>query len=387
MPVTTLVRSRYTAIAAKLESSVGADAIAGSPAPADYVSGDVQVTLNPETIANPVVTGSLDTASPIVGGLKPRLQLRVPLRGSGAAATAPDWDSLMQSCAMKKVAQALAIAPTAATAGSTSSITLATPFAATAQLYRGLPLLLSGNMTVETGITDYSAGRVASLGETLATAPSASTSASIPVNIQYQPVSDDADIKSCTVYIYIDGAHWRFVGCVGSWSLELTTGGIGFLSFDLQAQFAAYSGAAVPGNWVPSTLQPPRFVSGRCQLNRALARSRTLTLNAGVNTVLPDNPEAPQGYDAALPVSRASGGSIDPLTDTVSSFNLFTAFQAGTPMPLMAKIGNTAGNRFLVIMPSIKASGFAPGDRDSLAQDSITFTSDLANAGLLLTAY
>lgn len=387
MPVTTLVRSRYTAIAAKLESSPGADAIAGSPAATDYVAGDVQITLNPESIANPAGTGSLDNASPIAGGLKPRLQLRVPLRGSGTAGTAPDWDVLMQSCAMKKVTQATAIAPTAATAGTTTSITLATPFAATAQLYRGLPLLLTGNMTIETAITDYTAGRVASLGETLAASPTTATSASIPVNIQYQPVSDDADIRTCTVYIYIDGAHWRFVGCVGTWSLELATGGIGFLSFDLQAQFAAYSGAAVPGNWVPSVLQPPRFAGGRCQLNRALARSRTLTLNAGVNTVLPDNPEAPQGYDAALPVSRTTGGSIDPLTDTVSSFALFNAFQSGQPMPLMARIGSSPGNRFLAVMPSVKASGFTPGDRDSLQQDSISFTSDLANAGLLLTAY
>ena len=43
-------------------------------------------------------------------------------------------------------------APTAATAGTTSTITLGVPFGTTAQQYRGMPLLLSGDRAVTTGV-------------------------------------------------------------------------------------------------------------------------------------------------------------------------------------------------------------------------------------------
>jgi hypothetical protein len=388
MAVANLVRMRYAALAAKTESSQGADAISGSPAGTDYVAGDATVSLNPESIANPVITGALDNAPPIIGGLKPRIQIRVPLRGSGTAGTAPDWAKLLKACAYKQVDTVAAIgAPTAATAGTTTSITLATPFAPTAQLYRGMPLQLSGDQTGETGIIDYTAGRVATLGETLASVATASTLAKIPINTLFVPASDDADITSCTIYLYADGVNWRFVGCIGTWSLELTTGGIGFLTFDMLGQLVAYSGASVPANWVPSVLQPPRFTNGKCQLNKLLAQSRTLSINAGITTILPDNPEAPEGYDPALPTSRATGGSIDPLTNTVTTFALFTAFKTGIGMSLMARVGVSAGNRFLVVLPVVKANNWTPGNRDSLSQDAITFMADGANAGAFLCAY
>jgi hypothetical protein len=388
MAVANLVRVRYSALAVKAEVTQGTDSIAGSPASTDYVAGEATISINPETIANPVITGSLDNAPPIIGGIKPRIQIRVPLRGSGTAGAAPDWAKLLLACATKQTDTSATVgAPTAATAGSTTSLTLATPFVATAQLYRGMPLLLSGDQTVETGIVDYTVGRVATIGETLAAAATTSTLAQIPKNNLYSPVSDDDDITSCTIYVYQDGMVWKFTGCIGTWSLELTTGGIGFLTFDMAGQFAGYTTASVPSNWTPSVLQPPRFVGGRCQLNKALAQSRTLTVNAGLTTVLPDNPEAAQGYDAALPVSRATGGAIDPLTNTVSSAALFAAFQAGTGMSLMARIGSAAGNRFLLTVPVAKASNFTPGNRDSLSQDAISFMADGSNSAVYLAAY
>ena len=384
-----LVRMRFSAAAAKIETTPGTDAIAGTPASTDWIAGDFQVDFNPQVIDNPELTGTLDKAPSIVGGLRPQIKMRVPLRGVGTAGTAPDFGKLLRCCTMIETTTAAAVgAPTAATAGTTSTITLGVPFGTTAQQYRGMPLLLSGDRAVTTGIADYTAGKVATVGETMASAMTVSTLAQVPINVLYGPTSDESQYKTCTIYFYADGLQWTFTGCQGTWSLELTSGGIGYLNFEMQGQMGIHGTAAMPSGWNTGIRQtPPRWVAGRAQLNGALARCRRLMLEAGIQTVLPDNPEAAQGYDPAVPIIRDSKGTIDPLMDTTSQVALYNAFLAGSAMKLMAIVGAVAGNRFLVVAPAAKAIGFRPSDRDNLGQNEITFQLDGADSDLFICSF
>lgn len=384
-----LVRMRFAAIAAKIETTAGIDSIGGTPTNADWLAADVEIDFDPIVVENPELTGSLDRSPAIVGGLKPRIRLRIPLRGSGTAVTAPEWGRLMRCCTMAEGLTAAAIgAPTAASAGTTTSLTLATPFAATAQLYRGMPLLLTGDRTLTTGITDYTVARIATLGETMATAGTVTTLAQIPPHVLYSPTSDEAVYRTATIYFYADGLRWRFTGAVGTWSLELSTGGIGFLVFELRAQMLDKATAALPTGWNTAIRPtPPRFVGGRCQLNQQVARARRVMLEAGVSVTLPDNPEAAEGYDPAVPVERDARGSIDPLMNTTTAVALFNAFRQGTAMSLMAILGVTAGNRFCVIAPAAKATGMRPGERDGLGQLDIAFQLHGADSPLFLAQF
>jgi hypothetical protein len=106
-----------------------------------------------------------------------------------------------------------------------------------------------------------------------------------------------------------------------------------------------------------------------------------------VATVLPENPEALEGYDPAVPVERDVAGSLDPLMDTTVSVARFNNFRNGTNMSLGAILGSTAGNRFAVVLPSIRATAMNPGDRGSLAVDSIGFQADGADSPVFLTAF
>jgi hypothetical protein len=51
------------------------------------------------------------------------------------------------------------------------------------------------------------AQRLAALTPTLAGAATASTVAKIPINTLFVPATDDADITSCTIYLYADGVN------------------------------------------------------------------------------------------------------------------------------------------------------------------------------------
>jgi hypothetical protein len=390
---TALVRMKFAALAAKTETTPGVDSIAGTPASGDWIGADCEVQFDPVVIEIPEYNGSIDQTASIVGGLRPRLRLRMPLRGSGTAGTAPEWGKLLQSCTYAETVTSAAVgAPTAATAGTATTVTAAAPFAATADLYRGMPLAVTGDQSFTTVITDYTVGRVITFGETRANPLTTSSLLQVPINVRYGPTSDESVYKTTTIYFYADGLLWTFVGASGNATVELTTGGIGFITFEFRAQFATKSATALPAGAATAANTriarvPPRFVAGKSQLNRSLAQLRTLSVNTGVNVVLPDDPESAEGYGPGVPVERDTQGSIDPLINTTNSVALFNAFRAGTPMNLIALIGSTAGNRMALCLPAAKVVAMDPGNRDGLGQHGITFQADGADAAFFLTHF
>lgn len=389
---TALVRMKFAAVAAKVETTVGTDVIAGSPASTDWISADCQVSFDPQIINLSEYTGSLDRTASVVGGLRPRLRLRVPLRGSGTAGTAADWTTLIKCCTFAETSTAAAVgAPTAAASGTTTTVTAATPFGTTAQAYRYMPLVVTGDQSFTTSIMNYTAGRVITMGDTR-TALTTSSLLTVPVNLLYTPTSDESVYKTATIYFYADGILWAFTGASGTVSVELTTGGAGFLNFDMRAQFSAKSATSVPAGAATAAATriatvPPRFVNGKMQLNKTLAQVRSISFAANVDVTLPDDPESAEGYGAGVPVGRAFSGSMDPLMNTSNAVSLMTAFRTGTAMNVYAQIGTTAGNRFLVSAANALAIAMDPGDRDGLAQHGISFELNGADSGFGLCAF
>ncbi len=386
---TQTVRERNATFAFKIETTPGTDAIAGTPLASDYVLGDFEFDYDPQVIVNSEFTGTLDKSPDIVGGLRPNIRIRVPLRGSGLPTTAPDWGKIMRVCGMAEGITMSAVSGNLQS-GTTTTATLSVAASAAANIYRGMPLRFAG-IPFFTGIVAYSTGKVATLGSTAAAALN-TASFELPENILYSPTSDEAVYKNGTIYFYKDGFRWIFTGVAGTWSLELTSGGIGFLVFELRGQLAGHTATAMPAAW--NTVirpTPPRWAGGTSQLGQAIARCRALTFRAGVQVVLPDNPEAAEAYDPAVPIERDSMASIDPLMDTGQGVTLFNNFRAGTPAPLIAMIGNMfgggIGNRFLVTAPAARFTGLRPVNRDGLAAQEIACQLDGADSALYLCSF
>jgi hypothetical protein len=197
---TSLIRMRQAAIAVGIETTIGTDIINGTPASGDWLQGDCDFTYNPVLIENPSYTGSLDTAVASIGGFRPTLTLRVPLRGSGTAGTAPTLGRLLQACTMALTETDAAVgAPTAAAAGATTTVQGAAPFGTTADAYNAMPLIVAGDQAFITGIVDYAADRTISFGETRADALTTSSTLQIPINDRYGPTSDESVFKAVTI--------------------------------------------------------------------------------------------------------------------------------------------------------------------------------------------
>lgn len=385
------LRSELKACAVKIETTAGVDVIAGTPAGADYVFADWQISLPQDVTENPEINGALDMAAGIVGGIRPAVTLSLPLRGSGIAATAPEWGRLMRCCSYTETQTAAAIGvPTAATAGTTTTVTLGTPFAATANLYRGMPLALTGDQARTSLIQDYTSGKVASLIETLAAGATVSTMTQVPINWLYAPTSDESLWKTCTIYLFQDGIRHKLVGCSGTWSVEMKAGGAGRLVFEMRGILSAgFEAVAFPTAWAAglSRPTPPIWVNGRSQLGRALARTDSFKFSAGVSLTDPENPEAPQGFDMPIPNMRQSTAELSPFATTALSPTRFSNFQAGVSVPYGAILGSGVGNRLGVMLPNARVTRFDSSDRNRLGVDNVTLQVDGADLGATLAVW
>lgn len=332
-----------------------------------FVAGFANAANNGEFVVTASAAGSIDVTKP-----------------DGSAA------GLVAETAGASVTIAYGISAVAATAGSTIAATAQSPWSDTAQAYRGMPALLSGNPVTPrfTQIFDYTAGRVASLVDLLGGALDTSTKISIPAHVLFKPNSNA--IPSNSIAVYMDGVVYRFRGCRGTVNFAMVAGQGWKASVQMTGLFQAKADAAVvtpaydgtrPGIWRNSIFSMDRVAVGLGQMS----------LDSGVQSVYPPNPNDAEGFDPPELVSRNMTGSIDPNAVLVATRDTLTDVRNGTTRLLHARLkgGNaaSAGNRIAVAVPSALFTGFQPTDRQGIAAEQIPFYAQGQDAGAFIAVF
>lgn len=378
------IRTRNSAVLFKIESSEGVDAapVAGTDA---VLVENPTFSFNPNTVQTNEVTGSLDNRGPIAGGMTAQITFDVYLKGSGAAGTAPEWGKILTACGWQEVITASAVpaAPEAcANGGSTTTAVLGATASSTAQAYRGMPVVFSSTVAGTAFISDYTAGKVATLTDTMSGSIVNTTNYQIPINVLYRPAS--TSIPSATIYLYRDGKLIRFVGCRGTGSLELQGGSTGRIRFTFTGQFLSETDASVPAGLTYDSTRPPIWRAGKALVHRSAAAMSQFTLDMGNAVTSPVNPNATEGYDPALITARNMTGQIDPLDELVATRDTMTPFRNGTSQILHARWGSATGNRVGLTVPAAFYSNLQPGDRDGLATAGLPFAATGQDAGAFI---
>lgn len=341
-------------------------------------------------------SGSLAAAAPLVVGQPAEVSIRFRLKGiAGAAAYAagvkPPHHALLSACGWRGVFQA-AIAAAALTAGTTTSATLGTGFAATAQLYRGLPLVLSGAGAPGSGqttfILDYSSGKVATLSDLFGTALTTSTQAAIPANWSYAPTSPAdlaaraTDHPSGTLYIYEDGKLFKFTGMRGTIDFEGETGRPGFASVRLTGVFAGDSDAAIPagaqgiaGHSAPILAQGVGGLDAAFLVNRRGLPISRFALGTNAELESPDDPNTPFGFSAGIIGSRRLQLDCDPLATLVATRNTLSEIAAFSQYPAIIRCGTALRNRWALLLPVVQPVAATPGTRGILRSEELQLRS------------
>ena len=377
-------RLRNTVALAKIESTEGTDA---SPVGTDAVKIEnckIQYTAN--LIKTNEYSGSLDTSVPIVGSVRPQITFDYWIKGNGApGTTAPEWGRLLKACGWTESLLASAVGvPTAITAGTATSATLAAAFTGADQAYRGMPLLISGTPAAAlSGISDWiQSTKVATLTDTFGTALTTSALTQIPANALYTPGS--SSIPSLTFYIYEDGLLYIFLGARGTVKFAMDAGGALKASFSFMAMFGSETDASNPTPtydavqkpiWKNTGLGTAGQVGGAAAftIGQVAAALKSFTLDCGNQMLNPDDPNAAEAFDPAQIISRDITGTMDPYQTSIATRDLMTDFRGNTPRCLHARLGSTAGNRIMLTVPNALYTDAQPGDNGGLTNRAMKF--------------
>ncbi|MBN9525451.1 MAG: hypothetical protein J0H82_04550 [Alphaproteobacteria bacterium] len=380
------MRMRNALLAFKLQGAEGTAAALTAATDAVKVE-NIQIKMNPTQTDNNELSGGLDMGEGFVGGMSCDISFDIKLAGSAAAGTAPDWGKIMRAMGWAETitAAAVPVAPEACAAGSTTTATLGAGASATAGTYAGMPIVVTGTAAGTYAIIDYSGSKVATLGQTAGAAISASSNYQIPVNVLYTLVS--SAIGYATIGIWRDGVQWLFQDCRGGWSIAMKANAPSTMSCKLKGIFVSHIDAAVPT--IPAFTAPaaPVWKAGEMLMNRLPARVSTFNIDSGISPVMPDDPNATEGFGAPELTSRKVTATLDPLKTLVATRDLIGALRAGTKYPLVARCGSSAGNRLLITAPAAKVMGDDEQDRQGLVAENVNLHLVGTNSAVTICVY
>lgn len=386
-----VIRAQNAALLVKIETTTGTDA---APTATDAVLIEVDgltTTIGNRLIDSTEATGSLDVGAPSPTGAPSQMAFSARIRGAGSAYTGsvrPPLHPVLRACGLKDTLYA-AISGAALTAGTATTATLGTGFSTTEQDYRGAVLTFTagdhaGKATI---CTDYTTGKVATLTDTFSPALTTTDSVALPAQVVYKPVSDDADIPSVTIYLYVDGLVYRFVGMRGSGQFSWPSGQPGRATFNMTGEFVELDDEAIPTGIAPVSISAPLFaMESRTypaflvdRLERAVA---TVNWDLGADIQSPEDPNTQFGFGPGFLVRRDMRVSIDPLMRLVAEGgNSIAKLQAGTLQTGALHTGGTAGNRIAAGWPSLQIVERGESERTSLKAETLTMKANGANSG------
>lgn len=378
------LRRRNALLTAKIESVEGTENAPSASTDA-ILCENLAPSFNPNVIQTNEHTASLDGAGPIVAGTQMSVTFDVFMKGSGTGGTAPEFGDLLKACGLAETLTGTAVPAAAEALGSgasTTAATLGSSASSTAQLYRGMPIVFTDAVTGTSLITDYTAGKVATLADTMGGTLTTTSDYQIPANARYAPAS--STIPTLTMYFYTDGLLYKMVGARGTFTFSLDTRGIGRFSFTFTGLFLSKTDAAVPAaNFdIP---RPPPFVDAVAKYNRGAIAIATLQFDLGNTLALPDNPNAENGFDPAVITARRPTLTINPTQTLVATRDILADVLANTTRILAARLGTGAGNNVGLTVPKFQPLNEGPGDREGILTVDIPGEAVGPDAGFFLS--
>jgi hypothetical protein len=378
--MTIKLRHRNVAMRFKIETTEGEDAAPDGTNAFPFEVDGYEYNSPYRAEGSQEANSSMAASAPLVIGQPADITIRVRMKGAGAGSTysssvKPPHHDLLAACGWRGLFNA-AVAATALAAGTTSAATLATPFANTAQTYRGLPLQLAGGSSGGriAHISDYTAARVATLTDLFGAALDTNVTAALPANWSYAPTSPaDAaarasDHPSGTLYIYEDGVLRKFFGLRGTVDFAGETARPGFMTFRFMGIYGGKTDATrvsdtIPQNVAPILAMGTDGVTPSVVIDRKSLAVRNWALGVNQQMEVSDDPNTAYGFGASDIAGRAAMLTLDPIETLVANRDVIADIEAGTRYTGVIRCGTVAGNRWSMTLPLLQPAESAPGRR------------------------
>ena len=373
--------SRKRLILCKSEASYGVDI---TPAGTDaLLVRSLDVTpIEADVVSRNLIRNYLGNSDQLLAQTRVSISFQVEMAGSGAAATAPRFSSLLKACGMAETITAAAVTGSAV-AGGANTITLAAGASAVDDFYNGMVIsITSGTGNGHIGlITNYvGSTKVATVQASTATfVPGASSAYSIAANVGYLPVS--TGFSSATIYFNNDGVLHKITGARGTFTLTTSVGEIPTIDFQLTGIYNAPTDTAAPTTTYSDQATPVIFKAGNTSAFSILnytACLQSLSFNVANETVYR---ELVGCTKEVMITNRAPAGECMIEAPTIAQKDFFTIANNDTTGTLTLLHGSTAGNRVTLLAPNVDITNPSYADQDGIQMLNIPYVAIPTTAG------
>jgi hypothetical protein len=373
--------SRKRLILCKSEASYGVDI---TPAGTDaLLVRSLDVTpIEADVVSRDLIRNYLGNSDQLLAQTRVSISFQVEMAGSGAAATAPRFSSLLKACGMAETITAAAVTGSAA-AGGANTITLAAGASSADDFYNGMVVsITSGTGNGHIGlITDYvGSSKVATVQASTATfVPAAASAYSIAANVGYLPVS--TGFSSATIYFNNDGVLHKITGARGTFTLTTGVGEIPTIDFQLTGIYNAPTDTAAPTTTYSDQATPVIFKGGNTSAFSILnytACLQSLSFNVANETVYR---ELVGCTKEVMITNRAPAGECMIEAPTIAQKDFFTIANNDTTGTLTLLHGSTAGNRVTLLAPKVDITNPSYADQDGIQMLNIPYVAIPTTAG------
>ncbi|WP_417615303.1 hypothetical protein [Parasphingorhabdus sp.] len=358
------LKANKTAIGIKLQSAEGTFDAPNSTTDLQPCS-NLNLSIQGVTTQNPEYTGSVNMNGDEVSGKNVTISFNINMRPPGGAdvpaANAYVPGRLLQGAKFTELRTTAPVpaAAEAATSPTTNSVTL-NGAVATADLYKGMAIRLFGNGATlpkqMTAIRSYTAGKVATLVETLTAVPTGNYH--IPKQLGYVRSIDESDPPFLSLKVWIAGKRYDLKDCTVSglrMVLPVSTrdqAAIPMWEFTLTATIDATADEATPS--IPALGPTPKWKDGDFSVANKYVGGSNLTVDLGLRVAFPPNPNKPDGSDAGQLVESKASLNMDRHAYLKADFDTLAMADAQAQHPVFAQWGYTAGNMVQIVIPDAR---------------------------------
>lgn len=358
------LKSNNTCIAVAIQSVAGTFTTPTQPADIMPVS-QFRWNIQGVTIANDEYTGSpFKNADQISGkrvGFSYNIKLRPP--GSGLPAANAFLIGRILQCAKMtelRTTSDIPASPEAGSSGSTNGLTLGAGATGTADLYVGMAILLKSLGTTLkdqlTAIRDYTSGKAATFVETFGSTISGNYQ--IPPQLGYMRDVSATDPIILSQQIWMDGIRYDMMDVrLSGLTLAIPVSTKDQAQYpELQCSFEGtiddYADETTPS--VPALGAVPFFKNGDLSVANVAVGASNLTLNMGLSTEFPPNPNKVDGVD--LPELTGGTATVNAMLQKYRKATLDTLALADNQAyhPVFAQWGSSAWNIVQIVIPDAR---------------------------------
>lgn len=354
--------TRKRQVVSKIESVEG---VAESLAVGDAktLAYSPRISFDPEMFERNLARLSFSNIAKIVGKRPGALSFGLELRGSGSAATPPDWGKHFQNCGcavslLKSInIGAVTSGPfqhgetiTGGTSAGKGRVIVNTANGASAIMY----VVISGTLQ---------SGEVITGGTSGASATTSSSSSTIGNAVE--PLTDN--IPSQTMSGYEDGIRKLLRGCRGKFKINFKSGEPVLVNFDYMGVEAGIADTALFTNPVYETTKPPVFINAAFSIDAYSARIASLEINQDNKLAARDDVNNDRGLLSFLITDRDVNGSFDPEMVLAATYDFHSKWFSAVEMVLDMTWGIVSGNKFRFYAPRAQYTKIEDEDRDGIA--------------------